>query len=584
MAKIYGQANRVVVWLGKATNDSDLALEEIRLAASKMSTHSSNKAIQQAVLALFQRPWFRRIWVLQEVASARYVVIMCGLTEIDGYVFCLVTYLINGAIFRPNYGMNMYHTHEATKRHDKVYALLGMSSDDLSETSLLPNYGVPWEELLQRLVKFLLCNEILVETWDDKEIAVIQSKGCILGKVSLVQNDISLDNRQNVGIIFKRGLPQNAGTWSLQNSAKYIRKGDLICLLQGASKPTIIRPYKDYFSIIMIAPTSPEHIQMSGDVKWPKVLQLVKDFNRDFLLVWDWENSLEKLQDSEEYETLVQRNNWISQHSKTESNIDLNKATRTWNVALILGDLVNYGKVENYKETEEYKNAMERLQEAIEGYKMAFGIKQSHSPTYQNILTPLSWAAWNGCSDVINLLLEKNNVDPDLKDSQYDRTPLSWAAESGYEVIVKLLLETDKVDVSSKDKYGQTPLLWAAKKGHEAIVKLLLKTGKVDVDLKNKFDRTPLSWAAEGGHEAVVKLLLETGKVNVDLKDKYSQTPLSWAAGKGHENVVKLLLETGKVDIESKDVDSWTPLTWATQGGHEAVVKLLREKGYQETQ
>ena len=64
MAKIYGQANRVVVWLGEAADNSNQALEEIRLAGDKMSTNSLNKEMmQQAVLTLLQRPWFRRIWV-----------------------------------------------------------------------------------------------------------------------------------------------------------------------------------------------------------------------------------------------------------------------------------------------------------------------------------------------------------------------------------------------------------------------------------------------------------------------------------------------------------------------------------------
>jgi hypothetical protein len=64
MAKIYGQANCVVAWLGKAADDSDQALEEIRVAGVKKWTFSSNyKTVQQAVLALLQRPWFRRIWV-----------------------------------------------------------------------------------------------------------------------------------------------------------------------------------------------------------------------------------------------------------------------------------------------------------------------------------------------------------------------------------------------------------------------------------------------------------------------------------------------------------------------------------------
>lgn len=62
MAEIYAQANHVIVWLGEATPDSDRALEKIRLAGSKKSKISLNdKTIQQAVLALFQRPWFRRI-------------------------------------------------------------------------------------------------------------------------------------------------------------------------------------------------------------------------------------------------------------------------------------------------------------------------------------------------------------------------------------------------------------------------------------------------------------------------------------------------------------------------------------------
>lgn len=64
MAKIYGQANRVVVWLGEAADDSDLAFEYIRVTGGKKSTNSlDSERIQQAVLALLQRPWFRRIWV-----------------------------------------------------------------------------------------------------------------------------------------------------------------------------------------------------------------------------------------------------------------------------------------------------------------------------------------------------------------------------------------------------------------------------------------------------------------------------------------------------------------------------------------
>lgn len=62
MAKIYGRAHRVVVWLGEAADNSDQAFEAIR-ARKKWLDSSGHKMIQQAVLTLLQRPWFRRVWV-----------------------------------------------------------------------------------------------------------------------------------------------------------------------------------------------------------------------------------------------------------------------------------------------------------------------------------------------------------------------------------------------------------------------------------------------------------------------------------------------------------------------------------------
>jgi hypothetical protein len=54
MAKIYGYANRVIVWLGEAADDSDLALEEIRVARGKKPTDPLNdETIQPAVLRCF---------------------------------------------------------------------------------------------------------------------------------------------------------------------------------------------------------------------------------------------------------------------------------------------------------------------------------------------------------------------------------------------------------------------------------------------------------------------------------------------------------------------------------------------------
>ncbi|RYO80284.1 hypothetical protein DL762_007731 [Monosporascus cannonballus] len=220
MAEIYCKANCVIVWLGEAEADGHDTLMAICAAGDESTKSSEGETSQEAVLALLNRPWFRRIWVLQEVAAARHVRIMCGSTEMDGYAFCLgleaypglqnpirpVAYLMKRSIFRPKYRsdpsgrislgirplselIEMYHTHEATERRDKVFALLGMSSDAPSAVEaagLSPDYEIPWGNLFKQLVKFFLGRQVSLYTLPNRETAIIESKGCVLGKVSSV--------------------------------------------------------------------------------------------------------------------------------------------------------------------------------------------------------------------------------------------------------------------------------------------------------------------------------------------------------------------------------------------------------------
>jgi ankyrin repeat protein len=489
---------------------------------------------------------------------------MCGSTEIDGHAFASgldfldkasadittqVAFLIRGAVFRSRnitrtqeglsldictLGelLDMYHAHKATKVHDKVYALLGMCSDDLSTARLEPDYTLQWSILMERLVKFILGGHVSVSSWENKETAIIMAKGCILGKVSKVETNVGLGGGQTLEAIFKNTSKQlghirnSSACWALPTSAKLIQKGDLICLLQGALKPTIVRLHKDYFAVIMIAASPPKHLQTGdGLINWSELSHLVR-FVRDFLLVWDWGISSGMLQDPSKYDDIM-RTNSLQLNTETGLSGQLSIATRVWHVALILGDMGEYQKEE------------ERLRVAIEGYEKIIGEEHRDALKSRHGLTPLSWAAGYGHDAIVQLLLTKDDVDIDLKDSEFDRTPLSWAAENGQDGIVTQLLDTEKVDVDSRDNYGGTPLWWAAAKGHEAVVKLLLE-GRADIDSKDDYGQTPLSRAAASGHGAVAKLLLE-GRADVDSKDNYGETPLSRAAASGHEVVVKLL-------------------------------------------
>lgn len=87
MAWIYASAKRVLVFLGEAADGSDEALDSIRTIGMQPGHNSSEDTIR-AVSLLLQREWFQRIWVLQEVAAARHITVICGSTEVDAQAFC----------------------------------------------------------------------------------------------------------------------------------------------------------------------------------------------------------------------------------------------------------------------------------------------------------------------------------------------------------------------------------------------------------------------------------------------------------------------------------------------------------------
>ena len=122
-------------------------------------------------------------------------------------------------------------------------------------------------------------------------------------------------------------------------------------------------------------------------------------YTRDFLLVWDWENSLENLQDSGKFETLMRKDSLLLETGKIKVNG-----------------------------------------------------RDKH-----NGRTPLSWTARGGYEAVVKLLLETGKVSVDGRDD-HGRTPLSWAVTGWHEAMVKLLLETGKVDIDGRDKHRRTPL------------------------------------------------------------------------------------------------------------------------------
>jgi hypothetical protein len=135
----------------------------------------------------------------------------------------------------------------------------------------------PWEKedfirQTKRGVKFLLSDHVSVDTWNGKKTAAVKNKGFVIGKVKTIDISNVLGGRQSVETIISPSPGcriRGSASWLLPTSAKSIQKGDLIGLLQGALKPTIVRLQADHFSIIMIEAAPAKHIRTkNGDVGW----------------------------------------------------------------------------------------------------------------------------------------------------------------------------------------------------------------------------------------------------------------------------------------------------------------------------
>jgi len=72
------------------------------------------------------------------------------------------------------------------------------------------------------------------------------------------------------------------------------------------------------------------------------------------------------------------------------------------------------------------------------------------------------------------MLLKRNDVYPNVADTECGRTPLWWAAKNGHEDVARMLLKRNDVNPQTADaKYHRTPLSWALENGHERIAELL---------------------------------------------------------------------------------------------------------------
>ncbi|KAI4191398.1 MAG: hypothetical protein LQ348_003532 [Seirophora lacunosa] len=186
---------------------------------------------------------------------------------------------------------------------------------------------------------------------------------------------------------------------------------------------------------------------------------------------------------------------------------------------------------------------------------------------------PLLWAARNGYSSVLQLLLDKGAA---IRAENHDGvTALYWAANNGHAACVGLLLKNG-ANCKPRDKVGWTSLHRAAFNGHTEIIRILLDND-ADIEAMDSTRWTALMRAATTGNLEVTSLLLSKS-ANPKTRDMEGCTPLHHAAAFGHSQIIKLLLEYG-ADLEARDNEKWTVLHQAAWNGHEKTVKYVLKRG-----
>ncbi|KAI0471275.1 heterokaryon incompatibility protein-domain-containing protein [Xylaria cf. heliscus] len=134
---------------------------------------------QYGLRELLERPWFRRVWILQEVASARKALLCCGRTSIPAPVFAMSPSLLNvrlgghsmavfklmpghsrKALRKPKDGalyqiLADFHDSDASEPRDRIFALLGLCADPNVWETIAPDYTKTELDIVRAAIAYI---------------------------------------------------------------------------------------------------------------------------------------------------------------------------------------------------------------------------------------------------------------------------------------------------------------------------------------------------------------------------------------------------------------------------------------------
>lgn len=173
MGTIFNQAKRVAVWLGDEQDIEEDDITSLSAEGARMAHHALSVSARRALIQLLSRSYWTRIWIIQELAVASSIIILCGRHKLSWEIFSNDSYpefvapvnetasdemetrfqkicqfrkdRLNGEPIRLLEALYRSQSAVSTDARDKLYALLGLVFDG-GRFIPEPNYNLSKEE------------------------------------------------------------------------------------------------------------------------------------------------------------------------------------------------------------------------------------------------------------------------------------------------------------------------------------------------------------------------------------------------------------------------------------------------------
>ncbi|CAG8955093.1 hypothetical protein HYFRA_00007108 [Hymenoscyphus fraxineus] len=633
MKEIYTNASVVVVWLGKATKDSDLVMKALTALEyevprrkllpedpnwalawkkAKASTLSrvDNEELLDSFYILLSHRWFRRVWVLQEIGNARSAFVLCGNKSISTKYFVMGTKLTGVLIRTPCQSvlrlmpspvrkgvdnadlfslLNEFSSAEATEPIDRIFALLGLYSEKTGNGPLCPDYSKPISDSIREVVSHIcFCDRIHVPDKLCKNIdeffSTLKTLDAVLFEHLIQYSDCGsilrfLNKRaQYIGQSFFK-------TINHQFHPKFdINENTLISIAKnkriGKDLMQALVPFCKESSPI----TEDIILGLGGNhVAGLDILRLIAPKAQDWLHIQgEIAMDLWATKHGQEIVTLLYKKFRVHLRFWDESSLD--KIKQDLDKRGVLMAILAQRPGCNIK-LEDYESVLEiavssghifvisnfHYSEIQKGYDKP-PPRDAFVDHYSGNAVSFERAILDRDVASGTTLTNVNNHTPLNSKNDIERLSSLRAVVAGDIDVLSQLVESG-ADLEYENEWGESLLALASRGGHTKVVEYLIQKGAA-LKSRSTAGWTPLHLAVGQGHVDIVRVLLAHG-TPMNIQSSNGWIPLHLATWQGHINIVSILLEHGANPTISIDGGKWLPMNIAVWRGYFNIALLL---------